>query len=159
MQDEARQPADTAEERLPLVLWVEDNPADVAAMRLALEECRAELDLHVAVNALEAFRFLDPLRHGDQSRRPDLVLLDLNLPAVSGQRILEEMRALPAWRDLHVMVLTSSSHEADLNSVVRHGATICGKPAVWDEWLALCRCIAADAVDQSHERRQVPGGS
>ena len=101
-----REPAD--------VLLVEDNPGDVRLTREAFKEGRIENTLHVVTDGAAATEFL--FREGEYAdvSRPDVVLLDLNLPQKNGLEVLEEIRADPDLRRTPVIILTSSEAEEDV---------------------------------------------
>lgn len=96
------------------ILLVEDNPADVELTRDNLEMSKILHDLYVAKDGVEAMAFLR--REGEHAAapRPDLVLLDLNLPRKDGREVLVEMKADAALRRIPVVVLTSSKAEEDV---------------------------------------------
>ena len=111
---------DTPIDRPPIdrpmeILLVEDNPGDVRLTREALREGEVASHLHVAGDgeaALECLRRLDGCAH---LPRPDLVLLDLNLPRKGGHEVLAEIKADPLLRGLFVVVLSMSKAEADIH--------------------------------------------
>ncbi|MCP2094539.1 two-component system, unclassified family, response regulator [Actinosynnema pretiosum] len=94
------------------VLLVEDDPGDALLVAEALVD--RPVELHVVRDGAEALEFL--LRSGrySQAPKPNLVLLDLNLPGLSGHEVLEQIKADPGLRSLPVVVFTSSAAEADL---------------------------------------------
>lgn len=96
------------------VLLVEDNPGDVRLTREAFEEGCVATTLHVVEDGVAALDFL--FRRGDyaDAPRPDLVLLDLNLPRKNGDEVLTEMHADPVVKRTPVVVLTSSNAEKDV---------------------------------------------
>ena len=100
-------------ERLTILL-VEDNPADADLTRESLTDCKILHELHVAVDGIDALKFLR--REGDhaQASRPDLILLDLNLPRMDGRELLAELKADADLRRIPVVVLTSSKAEEDV---------------------------------------------
>lgn len=128
------------------ILLIEDCEADIEAFRVAMRECAPELEIHVAMNAVEAFRFLGEHAPASSPQAPCLVVLDLKLPAIDGHRVLEEIRLWPAWRDLRVSILTSSMREEDVAWARQLGASFYTKPPVWAGWLALCEQLAAAAL-------------
>ncbi len=101
-----RQPVD--------ILLVEDDPADVRMTREALKVAGVAHRLHVVGDGLEAISFLCRTRQFDDVPRPDVVLIDLNLPKVNGHEVLIEMRSNNELRDIPVVVLTSSQAERDI---------------------------------------------
>jgi two-component system, chemotaxis family, response regulator Rcp1 len=124
------------------ILLVEDNPADVRLIREALAEGQVPAQLHWLSSGEEALRFL---RRGDgheQAPRPDLVLLDLNLPGLSGLEVLARIKADPLLLPTPVVVLTSSTSTADVMAAYQaHVNAYLRKPADYDEFLALASSI------------------
>jgi CheY-like chemotaxis protein len=92
------------------VLLVEDNVADANLLRLCLSRAKTDFRIHAVGDADSA---LERLRSG---RRPDLVLLDLNLPGRDGREVLDAIRTHPSWRSIPVFVLTSSQAVADVRT-------------------------------------------
>lgn len=105
------------------ILLVEDNAADVRMMREALVLAEIPHHLVVAPDGEEALQYLG--RHGDYAgaARPDIVLLDIKLPKISGHAVLEEIRRDPALHALPVMMLTSSDAPQDRSTSERLQAT------------------------------------
>ena len=96
------------------VLLVEDSPGDVRLTREALREANRSIHLHVVTDGVEAMAFL---RHeGDHARapRPDLILLDLNLPRMDGREVLAHIKADDALRTIPTIILTTSDAEVDI---------------------------------------------
>ena len=125
------------------MLLVEDNPGDVRLIQEALNEGGVTSHIHLAGDGEEAMQFLrreSPRYSG--ARRPDLILLDLNLPRKSGQEVLEEIKTDPALRRIPVMVLTGSCAPEDLDLVYRlHGNCYIRKPASADQFAEVVRSI------------------
>lgn len=96
------------------VLLVEDNPADADLTREALEASKLVLNLSVAVDGEQCLNFLRRAGEFSNAPRPDLILLDLNLPRVSGREVLAEIKNAPGLRTIPVVVLTSSAAETDV---------------------------------------------
>ncbi len=105
------QPADLREVE---ILLVEDNPGDVGLTEAALEESKIRNTLHVVNDGEAALSFLR--REGDDSfaPRPDLILLDLNLPKKDGREVLSEIKSDPDLKRIPVVVLTASDAEQDI---------------------------------------------
>lgn len=98
------------------VLLVEDSPADAQLTRTALLEGAVSKRLHVVVNGADAIDFLRR-RHGyERAPRPDVVLLDLNLPKMGGLEVLREIKSDPSLRAITVIVLTTSQMMEDVRS-------------------------------------------
>jgi two-component system, chemotaxis family, response regulator Rcp1 len=95
------------------ILLVEDRAADIRLIREALKETPVPVDITVACDGVEA---LDMLR-GSENRtpnRPDLILLDLNLPRKNGIEVLAEVKSSPEWKQIPVLVMTSSHADEDI---------------------------------------------
>jgi chemotaxis family two-component system response regulator Rcp1 len=129
--------------RLINILLVEDNPADVRLTQEALKEAaHARTRLHVAGDGVEALEFLH--RQGDfvAAPRPDLMLLDLNLPRVDGRQVLAEVKGDPDLRRIPVVVLTTSPSEDDiLHAYDQHVNSYIRKPVDLDEFLHVLKAI------------------
>ena len=125
------------------LLLVEDNPADVRLLRAALAQGPAKYEMHVVTDGEQALRFLWPdLRSNAALPRPDLVLLDLNLPRFSGHEVLRRIKEDPHLRTVPVIVLTSSQLPADILAAYSHGAnSYLPKPTSLDETLDLVRTL------------------
>ena len=106
-------PDTDGQRRAARILLVEDNPADVRLTREMLRESKIRNDLLVATNAEEAERILG-LEGETDHERPDLVLLDLNLPGKSGHELLEEIKDHETLRRVPVVILSSSEAESDI---------------------------------------------
>lgn len=124
------------------VLLVEDNPGDVRLTREALREGKVRNNLHVAPDGVEALAFLRREGHYANAVRPDLVLLDLNLPRKDGREVLEEMKGDPALRNIPVVVLTSSQAEQDiLKAYNLHANCYVTKPVDLDQFITVVKSI------------------
>ena len=104
----------TDEEKPVEVLLAEDNPGDVMLTKKALEQGKLANNLHVATDGVEALQFLRQEGEYSDEPRPDLVLLDLNMPRKDGQDVLKELKDDPDLRRIPVVVLTSSESEEDI---------------------------------------------
>jgi len=97
-----------------VILLVEDNPGDVRLIREAMRERRIHIDLHDVENGVEALAFLRREDGYAEAPRPDLILLDLNLPKIDGRGVLTEVKADEDLRRIPVVVLTASQAEEDI---------------------------------------------
>jgi CheY-like chemotaxis protein len=96
------------------VLLAEDNPGDVTLTRKAFEKGQVANDLYVVSDGVEAMQFLRNEGPYADTPRPELILLDLNMPRMDGQEVLAELDADPDLHRIPVVVLTSSSAEEDV---------------------------------------------
>ena len=96
------------------ILLVEDNKGDVLLFREAAEAAGLKHELHVVADGLTAMEVIHRYAGPDKPDRPDLIVLDLNLPGRSGREVLEEMATVPALRALPVAVLTTSNTESGI---------------------------------------------
>ena len=96
------------------ILLVEDNPGDVLLIREGLKEGKVINRLHVVRDGEEAMDYLRQRGAYEEAPRPDLILLDLNLPRKNGREVLAELRNQEALRRIPVVVLTSSEAEEDI---------------------------------------------
>ncbi len=96
------------------VLLVEDSPGDVLLTREALREAGASVRLHVATDGVEAMAFLRSEGGNREAPRPDLILLDLNLPKMDGREVLAFVKADASLKSIPVVILTTSDAEADI---------------------------------------------
>lgn len=106
------------------ILLVEDNARDVQLTRRAFEKMRIMNPLRVARDGAEALDFIfatGPFTHRAEIERPQLILLDLNLPKKSGLEVLREIKANETTRDIPVIVLTASDRDRDINQCRRLG--------------------------------------
>jgi CheY-like chemotaxis protein len=124
------------------VLLVEDDPGDVLMIREAFAENKLNNRLHVVSDGVEA---LDFLRRGDGhagAPRPDLILLDLNLPRKDGREVLADVKSDPALRAIPVVVLTTSEAEEDiLRSYDLHANAYVTKPVDFERFISVVRQI------------------
>jgi two-component system, chemotaxis family, response regulator Rcp1 len=124
------------------ILLVEDNPGDVLLTEEALAEAKVANDVHVAEDGEIAMRFLRQEEEHAGAPRPDLVLLDLNLPRMDGREVLAEVKSDPVLRRIPVIVLTTSEAEQDiLRSYDLHANGYVTKPLDIGDFLAAVRRI------------------
>lgn len=124
------------------ILLVEDNPGDARLAQEALKEGRMTSRMHVAVDGVEAMAFLRREGRYADAPRPNLILLDLNLPRKDGRQVLEEMKADPTLRRIPVVVLTTSQAEQDINRVYDlHANCYITKPVDLDRFITVIRTV------------------
>lgn len=122
------------------ILLVEDNPADVRLTVEALRDARVANRLHVARDGVEAIRMLKDATSGVP--RPDLILLDLNLPRKDGREVLQEIKQDDSLRHIPVVILTTSQAEQDiLHSYRLQANAFVTKPVEIDQFFQVFRSI------------------
>jgi two-component system, chemotaxis family, response regulator Rcp1 len=124
------------------VLLVEDDPGDVMIAQEALAAGRLSTDLHVVTDGVEALSYLRRTDDYVGADRPDLILLDLNLPKKSGHEVLAEVKADPELRRIPVVVLTTSQAQEDVaRSYELHASVHVSKPVDFDQFTEVVRQI------------------
>ena len=96
------------------ILLVEDSPADILLTREAFEQNKIMNPIHVAEDGIRAMDFLHKRGEYASAPRPDLILLDLNLPRKNGREVLAEIKSDPELKKIPIVVLTTSSAEEDI---------------------------------------------
>jgi CheY-like chemotaxis protein len=118
-----------------VILLVEDNPADVRLTAEAFKDSELDYELWAARDGVEAMAYLRREGEFQGAPRPDIVLLDLNLPRKDGREVLEEMKADPQLRRIPVVVLTTSRAEHDLmRAYDLHANCYLTKPVDFDQF-------------------------
>ena len=124
------------------VLLVEDSPDDILLTEEALRHGKMAKGLRIVRDGEDALDFLHRRGKHAAEPRPDLVLLDLNLPKMSGLEVLQEMKRSPRLRTVPVVVLTSSTTERDvLHAYDRHVNAYVNKPLDVDEFIRTVHAI------------------
>ena len=124
------------------ILLVEDNPGDVRLTIEGLNEAKVRNNLHVARDGVEALEFLRRQGEFADAVRPDLILLDLNLPRMDGREVLAEVKADPDLKTIPVVVLTTSSAEQDiLQSYQLQANCYITKPVDLEQFIKVVRSI------------------
>ncbi len=124
------------------VLLVEDNEDDVELTLAALEDSRVKMDIHVVEDGLKALSFLRNQGEFKDKPRPDLVLLDLNLPLMDGREVLREIRKEPELTGIPIVVLTTSQSEADIVGMYNlHANCYISKPVDFQQFTEVIRQI------------------
>ncbi len=124
------------------VLLVEDSPGDVRLTREAFKDAKVHINLHVASDGAKAMAFLKRDGEYASAPRPDLILLDLNLPKKDGREVLAEIKEDPVLKTIPVVVLTTSSSEADiLRSYQLHANCYITKPVGLEGFLTVVKSI------------------
>jgi chemotaxis family two-component system response regulator Rcp1 len=124
------------------ILMVEDNPGDVRLTVEALKEGKVRNNFHTVEDGVEAMAFLRRQGRYAEAPRPDLILLDLNLPKMNGREVLAEIKDDPELRRIPVVILTVSKAEQDIiKSYNLHANCYINKPVDLDQFLEVVKSI------------------
>ena len=124
------------------ILLVEDNPGDVRLTVEGLKESKVRNNLHVARDGVEAMEFLHREGKHTSAVRPDLILLDLNLPRMDGREVLAEIKSDPKLKTIPVVVLTTSRAEHDvLRSYELQANCYITKPVDLEQFITVVKSI------------------
>lgn len=128
---------------LPIeILLVEDSEPDILLTQEAFEEAKVKNRLHVARDGEEAINFLRRKGPHAQAPRPDVILLDINMPRKNGLEVLQELKADPDLATIPVLMLTTSQAEEDVrNSYARHANGYVIKPVGFENFLNAIRAF------------------
>ncbi len=139
------------------LLLVEDNPGDVRLTQEALRETTIPVHLSVATDGVEAIDFLRRRGKFREAPRPELILLDLNLPRKSGREVLSEIKGDPVLRSIPVVVMTTSTAEQDINKAYALNANCyITKPLDLDQFLSVIRSIEDFWLTRATLPRSIP---
>jgi CheY-like chemotaxis protein len=118
------------------ILLVEDNEGDILLTMEAFEECKVKTEISVAKNGQEALDFLFKRGTFSDAKRPDLILLDINIPIFNGHEVLKQIKADLNLKKIPVIMLTTSSNQKDLNDAYEnHCNSYVKKPLEISEFL------------------------
>lgn len=124
------------------ILLVEDNPGDVRLTVEALRDAKVANELHVVGDGEEAIKFLRQDGRYIDAPRPDIVLLDLNLPRLDGRDVLAAIKTDPDLAKIPIIVLTSSSAERDIQQAYElHANCYVSKPVDFTEFIQAVRSL------------------
>lgn len=124
------------------ILLVEDNPSDVLLTQIAMRQCKVASSLHVAEDGEDALAFLRRQGPHAGAPRPDIILLDLNLPRMDGRELLGVIKKDAQLRTIPVMVLTTSDAESDvLQSYALHANAYITKPVDMNQFVRIVKTI------------------
>jgi CheY-like chemotaxis protein len=119
------------------ILLVEDNEGDVLLTKEAFEECRVKTEINVAKNGQEALDFLFKRGRFIDAKKPDLILLDINLPIYNGHEVLKQIKTDPILKKIPVIMLTTSSNQKDISEAYEnHCNSYIKKPLEISEFLS-----------------------
>lgn len=125
------------------ILVIEDNPGDVRLIREAFREAAVSVDLQVAEDGEQGLALLRRQAQFSEALRPQLILLDLNLPKLSGRQVLAQIKADDQLRSIPVIILSSSrSREDVLSSYNGHANCYISKPIMFDDFVKVAHGIS-----------------
>jgi len=126
-----------------VILLVEDDPGDAALAKRALKSWSHPLQIHHVLDGMECLQFLR--REGDKfadAPRPDMILLDLNMPRLDGREVLQALQSDPALANIPVVVLTTSDFEQDILRSYESGAnSFITKPVEFDQFVSMMKAL------------------
>ena len=129
-----------------MVLMADDDDDDCMLARDAFEESKASGAFHCVEDGVELLAYLSGFsKEGreDQSSLPALILLDLNMPRKDGRQALMEIKSSPTFRNIPIVVLTTSREEKDMDFSRDMGANgFITKPAAFDDWIEMMKSLA-----------------
>lgn len=141
------------------VLLVEDNPGDVRLAREAFRDVNMRVRLHLASDGTEAMAFLRQTGTHLGAPRPDLILLDLNLPKMDGREVLAQIKGDKQFKIIPTIVLSSSETDADvLTSYQLQASCYLRKPAQWEAFNGLVRDIDTFWLTKVKSPGRMPNG-
>lgn len=124
------------------ILLIEDNEGDIRLAKEALSESKIDNDLKVIKSGEKALEYLFENQNGTDFKRPDLILLDLNLPKVHGSVILQRIKSDPELKTIPVVVLTTSEEKSDvINSYSSHANSFITKPLNWQDFIDMIKSL------------------
>jgi chemotaxis family two-component system response regulator Rcp1 len=124
------------------ILLVEDNPGDARLAKEALKESKLLNNLSIAEDGVEAMNFLNKKGKYSNAPRPDLIILDLNLPKKDGREVLEEIKTNNDLKRIPVVILTISKAEEDiLKTYNLHANCFISKPIDLDQFIKVVKSI------------------
>ena len=124
------------------VLLVEDGPGDIRLTKEAFRAVNPDVRIHVAIDGVEALAFLSQEGDHANSPRPDLILLDLNLPRVDGREVLKHIRSNAALEAIPTVILSTSNAPSDINeSYELQANSYLSKPVQYDVFESVVRAV------------------
>ena len=124
------------------ILLVEDNPGDVRLTQEALKEGKVRNNLYIAQDGVEALAYLQRDGEFSEAVRPDLILLDLNLPRMDGRELLAKIKADDILKRIPIVILTTSKDEADIIKTYElHANCFISKPVDLDQFMVVVKAI------------------
>jgi two-component system response regulator len=125
-----------------VILMAEDNPTDVLIAKEGLASAKMRNTLHVVDDGIEAMKFLHRRDRYANAPRPDMILLDLNMPRKNGQEVLAEIKADPALKNIPVIIFTTSKSKEDIERAYGlHANCYISKPVDFEDFTKVVQMI------------------
>jgi CheY-like chemotaxis protein len=121
----------------PFILYAEDDLDDFESVKEALDQISSKCELIHARNGTEAVSWLENKEH----QFPSLIVLDLNMPVMSGKEVLYWLKENETYKNIPVMVFTTSSREEDVKLCQKHGCTFFRKPTLYRDLLHVAQVM------------------
>ena len=119
------------------LLLAEDNLPDALLVKEAVRTANLPLEIYIEPDGERAIDFITRAEEDPDAPRPHVLLLDLNLPRIEGFDVLRRVRASDKWKDIPVLIVTSSDSQADRSEAARLGAGYFRKPVTYDEFIKI----------------------
>jgi CheY-like chemotaxis protein len=124
------------------ILLVEDNPGDIRLIKEILKETKIRTNIQVAMDGEAALKLLFNTENLNAAPRPDLILLDLNLPKIDGRELLSEIKCSEDLKSIPVVILTTSTAEEDIiETYNNHANSYITKPVDLDHFIKVVESI------------------
>jgi two-component system, chemotaxis family, response regulator Rcp1 len=124
------------------ILLIEDNPGDIRLIKEVFKEVKVSHKINVAMDGIDAWKFLHKECEYANAPRPDLIILDLNLPKKDGRELLAEIKKNEQLKIIPVVILTTSSAEEDINETYNnHANSYITKPVDLDQFIDVIEVI------------------
>ncbi len=124
------------------ILLIEDNPADARLVVEVLKDSKIKNKIHVIEDGVTAMDYLHQEGNYKNTSRPDIIMLDLNLPKKDGREVLKEIKDHPKLKCIPVVILTTSSTREDINQTYsNHANCFITKPVDFDQFLKVVQSI------------------
>ena len=124
------------------VLMAEDSPTDAELAQFALEDAKVEIDLKIVEDGVDAMKYLHKEEPYQNAQIPDLILLDLNMPRMSGQEVLNKVRTDPNLNRIPIVILTTSDAQEDIDAAYdNHANAYVTKPVDFEQLVEIVHQI------------------
>jgi CheY-like chemotaxis protein len=138
------------------ILWAEDNISDILLIKEAFREADIRVNLNVVEDGVDAENYLFRRGRYARSHRPDLIILDLNMPKKNGREVIKDIKADSSLSEIPLVVLTSSSRDQDvLDGLNPERSLYLVKPSSFDALVDLAKRIQSFLQSVTGQKRQV----